>query len=373
MSDFVKMIGDILHIMLPNSQHSISFDSNALKSEAKQAISSGQIRSIKYALAEGAQWNSLTLATIKGISEFADDKNIPSDLSSMPVGVSKILALTKTTVIDESRASEKEPYSLFYTLGDMALAAFDQAKELSHFIGLSLSSLKRFFLGKAQYQRSDLMTFIQTTGPEALIIVTIVNLLLGVILAFMGAAQLKLFGAEIFVADLVALGHTREIAPMMTAIILAGRTGAAYAAQLGTMQVNEEIDALKTFGFSPMDFLVLPRMLALAFMVPLLVLYGDAVGIFGGFLIGIIMLDLGAIEYITQTQNAIGLTDIMLGVFKGSVFGVLVAITGCKEGIMSGRSASAVGDAATKAVVSGIVAIIVATAIFAVLASALGI
>ena len=217
------------------------------------------------------------------------------------------------------------------------------------------------------------MGFIQTTGPEALVIVTIVNLLLGVILAFMGAAQLKLFGAEIFVADLVALGHTREIAPMMTAIILAGRTGAAYAAQLGTMQVNEEIDALKTFGFSPMDFLVLPRMLALAIMMPLLVLYGDAIGIFGGFLIGVLMLDLGAVEYVTQTQNAIGLTDIMLGVFKGSVFGVLVAITGCKEGIMSGRSASAVGDAATKAVVSGIVAIIVATAIFAVLASALGI
>jgi len=277
MNENVKVIGDTLHVVLPDSQHSISFDSNGLKSEAQQAISSGQVRSIKYALAENARWNSQTLATIKGISELADDRNITSDLSAMPLGVSKILGLTKNTVIDDAEGSEEEPDDLFLTLGNMAL----------------------------------------------------------VILAFMGAAQLKLFGAEIFVADLVALGHTREIAPMMTAIILAGRTGAAYAAQLGTMQVNEEIDALKTFGF--------------------------------------LMLDLGAIEYVTQTQNAIGLTDVMLGVFKGSVFGVLVAITGCKEGIMSGRSASAVGDAATKAVVSGIVAIIVATAIFAVLASALGI
>ncbi len=373
MDENVKIIGDTLHVVLPNSQHSVAFDSSLLKSEAEKVISSGQIRSIKYALAEGAQWNSLTLATIKGISGSADSKNIPSDLSALPVGVSKILALTKTTVIDDAGASETEPSNLFLVLGNMTLAAFDQAKELSSFIGLSLSSFKRFFLGKAQYQRSDLMAFIQATGPAALVIVTVVNLLLGVILAFMGAAQLKLFGAEIFVADLVALGHTREIAPMMTAIILAGRTGAAYAAQLGTMQVNEEIDALKTFGFSPMDFLVLPRMLALAIMMPLLVLYGDAVGIFGGFLIGTLMLDLGPIEYITQTQNAIGLIDIMLGVFKGSIFGILVAITGCKEGIMSGRSASAVGDAATRAVVSGIVAIILATAIFAVLASALGI
>ena len=373
MSKNTKIIDDILHVELPDSQHSVSFDSNLLKSEAEQALSSGQIRSVKYALAKDANWNSLTLSTIKGISAFADSKNIPSDLSAMPEGVSKILGLTKSTVIDDTETSKEEPSDLFLTLGNMALAAFDQVKELSHFIGLSLSSLKRFFLGKAQYQRGDLMTFIQTTGPEALIIVTVVNLLLGVILAFMGAAQLKLFGAEIFVADLVALGHTREIAPMMTAIILAGRTGAAYAAQLGTMKVNDEIDALKTFGFSPMDFLVLPRMLALAIMMPLLVLYGDAVGIFGGFLIGTLLLDLGAVEYITQTQKAIGLTDVMLGVFKGSVFGVLVAITGCKEGIMSGRSASAVGDAATKAVVSGIVAIIVATAIFAVLASALGI
>ena len=373
MSDNVKIIGESLHVVLPNSQHSVSFDSHTLKSEAQQAISSGHIRSIKYALAEDAHWNSLTLATIKGISELADSHNIPSDLSSMPLGVSKILALSKSTVIDEVESPQKDTFDLLLYFGNMGLAVYDQAKELGDFIWLSLQSFKRFFLRKAQYQRSDLMGFIQTTGPEALVIVTIVNLLLGVILAFMGAAQLKLFGAEIFVADLVALGHTREIAPMMTAIILAGRTGAAYAAQLGTMQVNEEIDALKTFGFSPMDFLVLPRMLALAIMMPLLVLYGDAIGIFGGFLIGVLMLDLGAVEYVTQTQNAIGLTDIMLGVFKGSVFGILVAITGCKEGIMSGRSASAVGDAATKAVVSGIVAIIVATAIFAVLASALGI
>jgi len=189
----------------------------------------------------------------------------------------------------------------------------------------------------------------------------------------MGAVQLQQFGAQIYVADLVALGQTREIAPMMTGIVMAGRTGGAYAAQLGTMQVNEEIDALKTFGFSPMDFLVLPRMLALALMFPLLVLYADALGIFGGYLVGVGMLDISTTEYIEQTRKAIDMGDIALGVVKGSIFGILVAITGCMHGMQSGRSASAVGDAATKAVVSGIIAIIVMTAVFAVLTNILGI
>ena len=221
--------------------------------------------------------------------------------------------------------------------------------------------------------RSDIAEFIQSTGPQALPIVGIINVLLGVILGFMGAVQLQQFGAQIYVADLVALGQTREIAPMMTAIVMAGRTGAAYAAQLGTMQVNEEIDALKTFGFSPMDFLVLPRMLALALMFPLLVLYADALGIFGGYLVGVGVLDLSTTEYIEQTRHAIDMGDVVLGLIKGSVFGILVAVTGCMHGMQSGRSASAVGDATTNAVVSGIIAIIFTTAIFSVLTSVLGI
>jgi phospholipid/cholesterol/gamma-HCH transport system permease protein len=160
---------------------------------------------------------------------------------------------------------------------------------------------------------------------------------------------------------------------MMTAIVMAGRTGAAYAAQLGTMQVNEEIDALNTFGFLPMDFLVLPRMLALSIMFPVLVLYADALGIFGGYLVGVGMLGLGAVEYIEQTRQAIDLGDVGLGLVKGSVFGVLIAIMGCMHGMQSGRSASAVGEATTKAVVSGIVVVIVMTAVFSVVSSILGI
>ncbi len=188
----------------------------------------------------------------------------------------------------------------------------------------------------------------------------------------MGAVQLRQFGAQIYVADLVGLATVREMGAMMAAIIMAGRTGAAFAAQLGTMTVNEEIDALKTLGISPMEFLVLPRMLALIVMMPLLCLYADLVGMIGGLIVGVGMLDITFVEYFNQTVEAVGLNDIAMGVIKSAVFGVLVALSGCMRGMQSGRSASAVGVAATSAVVTAIVLIIVTDAVFAVVTNIIG-
>jgi phospholipid/cholesterol/gamma-HCH transport system permease protein len=193
----------------------------------------------------------------------------------------------------------------------------------------------------------------------------------GLILAFVGAVQLRLFGAEIYVADLVGIAMVRVMGAVMAGIIMAGRTGGSFAAQLGTMETNEEIDALKTLGISPMEYLVLPRMLALMFMMPLLCLYANVMGILGGLVIGVGMLDLGLIQYYDQTVNAVGLNDLFIGLFQGAVFGALVALAGCLRGMQCGRSASAVGDAATSAVVTGIVSIIVATAIITVICDVL--
>jgi phospholipid/cholesterol/gamma-HCH transport system permease protein len=194
----------------------------------------------------------------------------------------------------------------------------------------------------------------------------------GLILAFVGAVQLRLFGAQIYVADLVGIGMAREMGAMMTAIVMAGRTGAAFAAQLGTMEVNEEIDALKTLGMSPMEFLVLPRMLALVLMLPLLCLYADLMGIVGGGLIGVGMLDISPTEYINETISALTLTQFMAGLIKAAVFGVLVALSGCLRGMQCGRSASAVGEAATRAVVTAIVSIIVSDALLTVIYDKIG-
>jgi phospholipid/cholesterol/gamma-HCH transport system permease protein len=241
------------------------------------------------------------------------------------------------------------------------------------FLGEMTVTVGRLFRRKARYRASDLALLIQQCGVQALPIVTLISFLVGVILAFVGAVQLKQFGAQIYVANLVGVAMVREMGAMMTAILMAGRTGAAFAAQLGTMKVTQEIDAFTTAGFSPMEFLVLPRVLALILMMPLLCLYADFVGIAGGAAIGLGMLDLSWTTYFQQTASAVRLGDVVGGVFKSSVYGVLIALAGCLRGLQSGTSSSAVGNAATSAVVTGIVAIITACGVFAVVFYALGI
>jgi phospholipid/cholesterol/gamma-HCH transport system permease protein len=215
--------------------------------------------------------------------------------------------------------------------------------------------------------------YMQQAGAEALPIITLISFLVGVIMAFVGAVQLQKFGAAIYVADLVGIAVVREMGAMMTGIVMAGRTGAAFAAQLGTMKVTQEIDALTTMGIAPMEFLVLPRALALCLMMPLLCLYSDLVGIVGGAAIATGMLGLSLPVYFTELFQAVTLTDLAGGIFKASVYGVLIAIAGCLRGMESGSSASAVGDAATSAVVTGIVLIISACGLFAVVFYVLGI
>ena len=236
-------------------------------------------------------------------------------------------------------------------------------------LALALAVLLR---GRARFRGSDLLETLRACGPDALPVVGLLTGLLGMTFAFLGATQLKMFGAQIFVADLVAIGTVREMAPLICGLILAGRTGAAYAAHIGAMQANEEIDALRTLGIAPVEFLVVPRLLALVAMIPLLCLYGDFCGIAGGLGVGVWGLDLSFPEYWQETRAALRARDIGIGVAKSACYGVLVALCGCFYGLMSGRSASAVGRATTRAVVSGIVLIILADAVWAVLLDVAG-
>ena len=355
----------------PNETPSIA--GSQLLDQLDAVLHTEGIKTISFETKELVSWGSQAVILIQRIEKAVAGELVKVDLSGLSPGLRRLIALSKATPLRAGEEKKETALDFFEFVGTETIAFCFSIRDLSQFLGKSFLSLTRFFKGKAQYQRPDILLHIQEAGPQALPIVSIVNILLGIILAFMGAVQLRQFGAEIFVADLVALGQTRDIAPMMTAIVLAGRTGAAYAAQLGTMQVNEEIDALKTFGFSPMDFLVLPRMLALAVMMPFLVLFADALGMFGGYLVAVTLLDIGTMEYIEKTREAIDVVDILIGVFKGTVFGILVAITGCMYGMQSGRNASAVGEAVTKAVVSGILAIIIMTALFAFLFDVLGI
>jgi len=259
------------------------------------------------------------------------------------------------------------------SIGIAVLAGWQGAWDILGFIGDTVLAGLRLMTGKARFRRVDLVLFLRQCGAQALGIVTRISFLVGLILAFIGAVQLRKFGAQIYVADLVGLAVTREMGAIMTGVILAGRTGAAFAAQLGTMQVNEEIDALITLGIPPMEFLVLPRMLALMLMMPLLCVYADLVGILAGLLVSTTLLQMPLLEYLNETRRAVDLVDCGIGVGKSVVFGALVALAGCLRGMQSGRSAAAVGAAATSAVVTGIVWIIASDGLFAVLAERLGI
>ena len=207
---------------------------------------------------------------------------------------------------------------------------------------------------------------------QALGIVGLISFLVGLTLAFQSAYQLRQFGAQIYVADLVGIAMSQQMGALMVAIIMSGRSGAAFAAQIGTMQVSEEVDALQTMGLSPVEFLVLPRLLALMLMIPFLTVYADLLGILGGGFVGVTMLKLTATEYWIETKSALTLADFAKGLINGEVFGTLVALAGCLRGMQCGRSSAAVGLAVTSAVVTGIVWIVCSDAILTVIYNVLG-
>jgi phospholipid/cholesterol/gamma-HCH transport system permease protein len=321
---------------------------------------------------ELGDWDSSLLTFLITVTGFCRDKSISISKEGLPEGVSRLIDLSMAVPEKKDARKESVRKPFFSMVGEAALNMGKSSGEMLAFIGEACVALFRLMKGKARFRRSDLVLLIQECGAQALPIVSLISLLVGLILAFVGAVQLRLFGAQIYVADLVGIGMAREMGAMMTAIVMAGRTGAAFAAQLGTMEVNEEIDALKTLGISPVEFLVLPRMLALILMMPLLCLYADLLGMLGGGLIGVGLLDISPMQYFHETRAALDLAQFAAGLIKAAVFGVLVALSGCLRGMQCGRSASAVGEAATSAVVTAIVAVIVSDSILTVIYDRIG-
>ena len=312
-------------------------------------------------------WDSGLVTFAIKLLEEARERGIESDRTELPDGAQRLLRLAEAVPERHTgRARARLPW--LARIGAWATAGGVEITTQLAFLGEGMLALGALLRGRARFRMNDLLVVIQDCGPRALGIVSLISFLVGLILAFVGAVQLQQFGASIFVANLVAIAMTREIGCMMTAVVMAGRTGAAFAAELGTMNTNQEIDALSTMGISPMEFLVLPRMMAL---MPLLTIYADLVGILGGAVVGVAMLGLSPVEYFEQTRAAMGLTSFFIGVSKSVVFGVLVALVGCLRGMQSGRSADAVGRAATSAVVTSIVLIVVIDGIFAVILNVL--
>src|SRR6202795_4226075 len=246
-------------------------------------------------------WDSSLLTFLIGISELCHKRKLPADWSPLPEGVRSLIQLAEAVPEKTGARAEVSHTSFLEEIGHEALSYAQGLDDFLRFLGEVAISFAKLFVGKARFRRVDLMIVIQDCGASAFGIVTLVTFLVGVILAFMGAVQLQQFGASIFVADLVGISMTRDMGAMMTAIIMAGRTGAAFAAQLGSMKVTQEIDALTTMGISPLEFLVLPRMIALILMMPLLCLYANFVGIFGGATVGVAVLGLSLRTYLHET------------------------------------------------------------------------
>jgi phospholipid/cholesterol/gamma-HCH transport system permease protein len=339
----------------------------------RELESAPNVRHIGFEARALASWDSSILAFLVEVSELCRIRGIDMDRTTLPSGLRRLLDLAEAVPEKKGARKETAETPFLERIGNTAIGAGTSLGEMLAFLGDMTLTFVRLFRMKVRFRAVDLFLLIQQSGVQALPIVTLISFLVGVILAFVGAVQLKQFGAQIYVADLVGIAMIREMGAMMTGIIMAGRTGAAFAAQLGTMKVTQEIDAFTTMGFSPLEFLVLPRVIALVLMMPLLCLYADFVGVLGGAAIGVGMLDLSWTTYFRETSNAIDLADVFGGVFKSSVYGVLIALAGCLRGIQCGNSSSAVGDAATSAVVTGIVAIVMACGIFAVVFYVLGI
>jgi phospholipid/cholesterol/gamma-HCH transport system permease protein len=317
-------------------------------------------------------WDSGLLIFLRGLDGFADRTGLETDASGLPEGVRRLLRLAAAVPERAGARRDAARESFLARVGRETVDLVQGSGGVVAFLGEVTIALGRLLRGKARFRGSDLMLILQEVGAQALPIVSMISFLVGVILAFLGSIQLLQFGAQIYVADLVGIGMARDMAAMMVGIILAGRTGAAFAAQLGTMQVNEEIDALATLGLSPMEFLVLPRVLALVLMTPLLCLYANLMGLLGGAFVGVTFLDLPAVTYLQETQYSLSPADFAAGLIKSGVYGVVVAVAGCLRGMQCGRSSAAVGQATTSAVVTSIVFIVISMAILTLIYNALG-
>ena len=331
-----------------------------------------------------SQWDSLLVERLGGLADEAAGKGFSLEWQDLPAGVEDLLE-ERNRITAEARAAGAGPEtpgeadpgapprkSLLQTVGRTTEEVAERELSLPLFLGQTVLSVGRLLRGRAVFQGRDFLEVLWECSGRALPIVLLISFLTGLIFAFIGATQLQRFGAEIFVPPLVSLAMFREMGALMTGIILSGRTGSAFAARIGSMKANDELNALQTMGVSPFDFIVLPRLLALVLLMPLLGFLASWAGVMGGFLMSVSFLGLTPATYVTQTAQSLDLANFLIGPVKSVVFGALIALIGCQQGMAAGASASSVGRAATSAVVQAITWIIVADALFAILMNLYG-
>jgi len=313
--------------------------------------------------------DSAGIALLASVSAFCRERSLVLDLSGENPRMKGLLEMADLDALVRGPATTARPRGpgFFVSVGDHTIRLLQNMRFIIAFVGESTLALFQALRNPRRLRFGDLWNELQRNGVEALPIITLMNFLVGVVLAFQAAIQLSQFGANIYVADLVGIAVTREFGPMITAIILAGRSGSAFAAEIGSMKINEEVDALITMGLEPVRFLVVPRMIALLIALPILAFYADLLGMLGGLLVAVTGLDITVQGYLIQTRKAVDLFDVFSGILKTFAFASIIAGIGCLRGFQARGGADAVGAAATSAVVSGIFLIILADAIFTVI------
>lgn len=361
----IELLGD----WILDSEYPDDFD-DQLELQFKQ---NSDIKQVNVTMTQVTQWNSVLLTSILCLKKLCQQFQIQLNTTQLPVEMIRLIDLSSKVPKRDVDDHIPKNTRFLHNIGTNVISAVKELGEVIAFLSNAVIAFFTMIRGKAVYRSSDTWLVMQQTGAEALPIVSLLNFLVGAILGYIGAMQLEKFGAEIFIGDMVGVAMTREIAAIITAIIMAGRTGAAFAAQLGTMKVNEEIDALRSMGISPMEFLVLPRMIGMMLMMPLLAIYANFMGIFGGALVAYSMLNISLEQYLSVVIKSVGLNDVAAGIFMSVVFGAIVAVVGCQKGLSCGKSAEAVGASTTSAVVTSTVIIFVCAAILTVIYGALGI
>ncbi|MEM9025626.1 MAG: ABC transporter permease [Verrucomicrobiota bacterium] len=322
---------------------------------------------------EVGKWDSSVMPVVLEAYRLAVDEELEWRDDQLSDGLKALLDLATAVDEKEGAARSVKHRGLFEQVGDAVLELRKDADIWLKFVGDCLLGVIDILRGRARFRWRDFWLTMQKVGPDALPIVTLISFLVGLIVAFLGVVVLVRFGASYYVSYLVGYGMLREMGALMVGIIMSGRTGAAFAAEIGSMNVNEEIDALETLGISPIVFIVFPRMLALFLLMPLLVIFADLVGVLSGMMISNLMLDQSTPIFIKGFLEAVGLPDFLLGLGKGIFFGVIVSASGCLRGLLSGKSADSVGQAATSAVVTSITMIVACNTLIDYIAATFGI
>ncbi|HBD07012.1 MAG TPA: hypothetical protein DCZ69_02025 [Syntrophobacteraceae bacterium] len=348
---------------VPLNQHMVQ----QLWGEIRRALAQQPLNQVVFDFRDVHSIDSAGLALLRKLREHCRERGIDVRQEGVNAGVERFLTFLDVMDTADVPVTTLPREHWIARLGSATWESLLDAREMVSFAGGVVTAVARLFVDARRFRWRETLYYVQMCGADGMPIISLISFLMGLTMAFQAAVQLRQFGANIFVADMLSLAFTRELGPLLTAVILAGRSGSAFAAEIGTMKVNEEVDALTVMGFDITEFLVMPKIYALGLAGPLLTCLSSWMGLVGGIVVGAVGLDLTVASFLQEAYDILALSDVLTGLVKSFAFSILIAAIGCLRGLQTGQGADSVGRQTTSAVVSGLFLIIFADAIFTVI------